>query len=57
MKQKCPKCNSDNVGPIFCSYPSRDIAERSKEQEDELSCVFNPDNPVWHCNNCGNEWK
>ena len=41
MKEKdntCPKCNSENVAPIFYF-------------------IFSPDNPIWHCNNCGYEWK
>ena len=55
----CPNCKSSNTCPIFWGYPG-DIEEYLRlVNEEKISpggCLVSDDDPVWHCNNCLNEW-
>ncbi len=53
----CPNCNSNKVVPIFYGVPGTGPSEKEKAKEPEhLDFIYSPDNPQWHCNNCGYEW-
>jgi len=51
------KMRFKKIGVIFYSMPRMDKAEKKKTKEVNIGYMFSPDNPVWHCSNCGYEWK
>ena len=53
----CPKCGSNNIGVIFYGMPKMDKVEKKKNKEVRMGYMLSSDNPVWHCSNCGYEWK
>ena len=54
----CPKCNSKKIAPIFYGMPTiNPVKQENKKKSTSLGYAYSPDNPVWHCHNCGYEWK
>jgi len=56
---KCPYCQSNHTCEIVYGYPL-DIEEFQKlVSENKIypgGCCHDKSSPVWHCNNCQNDW-
>lgn len=54
----CPDCNSKQVINIVYGYPSQDIAGDAEKGKVKLGgCVIKPENPIYFCKECQNEWN
>jgi len=56
---KCPKCNSTNICEIIYGYPADEEEYLKLAAEKKIypgGCCVDPDNPIWHCNDCENNW-
>jgi len=57
-KRKCEECNSIDVVPIVYGYPMEELLKEAEEGKVSLGgCCVTDDDPKWHCNACGHEWR
>ena len=53
----CTKCGSKNTVRIVYGYPSQETLEIAKNGKVVLGgCIISDNDPVWHCNDCSNNW-
>ena len=53
----CTKCGSKNTVRIVYGYPSQETLEIAKNGKVVLGgCIISDNDPVWHCNDCQNNW-
>jgi len=53
MRERCPKCGSDELIQISYGLPTTKAVERANKGEIILGgCVVSEDSPLWCCNKC-----
>ncbi|MBM3896853.1 MAG: hypothetical protein FJ360_03860 [Thaumarchaeota archaeon] len=53
----CTKCGSKNTVRIVYGYPSEETLAAAKNGKLVLGgCIVGSNDPVWHCNECQNNW-
>ncbi|MFC1663396.1 hypothetical protein ACFL04_04535 [Patescibacteria group bacterium] len=58
MKIHCPKCKSTKVLPIVYGLPAPELEKQASEGKVFLAgCVMYENNPKYHCDKCGEEWR
>ncbi len=54
--QKCGKCGSEKVVPIFYGYPTSKEYNEYEKGEIELGGLTSGLRPKWHCKKCKNRF-